>query len=347
MKINRTELLNVLNMIKPGVTTKELIEGSSHFIFRDSRVFSFNDQITISSHSPVNLNCTVPSDTFYSLLNKIQEEEICLEVEDDLLKMTNVSESLKVRLNVLKETEASKILSSLSLEDLNSWENLPEDFAEGVSLCMFSVSKDATLGWMTCIWISGSTILSSDDLRITKFEMKEKIPDSFFLPLSSLVALLKFNPTKYCLRSGWAHFKNDEEVIFSSRILDTTEPEEDIESFFAIEGTELLFLNNESFKNAVKRVEVIEDKIQVFDRKVLIKVEEKDVVVQGQREDVGWIEEKIQIETGVKDAHFLFQINPTFFLEAIEKISPLVLILGEGSCLFKSEFFKHIMVLPI
>ena len=45
MKINRKELLEVLSLIKPGLSNNEMVEQSTHFIFEAGEVYTYNDQI--------------------------------------------------------------------------------------------------------------------------------------------------------------------------------------------------------------------------------------------------------------------------------------------------------------
>lgn len=345
MKVQRKVLLEILNKIRPGVATKDQIEGGTHFIFEGDRIFTFNDQISISSPSPINLNCSVPSQELHTLLNKLTDEEIDLELKDGNLKIT--AQKTKASLFVLNETESLKLIRSLDLETLNLWFTLPKDFLDGISLCMFSVSKDTTLGWMSCVCVSEDMIFSTDDVRITKFKMCEKIENAFFLPLSSIKHLINFIPIKYCLRDGWVHFCGENNTIFSIRMLDLAQPEENIENFFSIEGVKLFLPENEEFKRAIDRAGIIEDKELEFDRKVYIEIKGENVIIKSQKEGVGWIEEKIVLSSYDENLDISFRINPSFLKVVMEIMPSLTMVVGENKCLLTSANFQHILALPI
>jgi len=344
MKVDRQALLEILVMIKPGLDIKDLVEGSNHFIFEEDRVFSFNDKIAISSPSPIALNCSVPSQEFYSLVNQITDKEIDFVIKEKSLNICG--STIKAGFSILTESESLGLIRSIDFRALDPWFHLPEDFLKGLSLCIFSCSKDATLGWMTCIWVSGNQMLSTDDVRITSFNMVEKIENSFFLPLSAAQCLIKFSPIEYCLKDGWVHFRDEKKVIFSSRILDSNNPEENIEEFFTVEGTEIFLTRNEEFKNAVKRVGILEDKFMEYDRKIDVKIEGKTVTIEGQREGVGWIKEEIILDTYDENLCFSFKINPSFLWEILTVVPSLIITINKTTCLFKSGNFRHVMSLP-
>ena len=72
MKINKVELQEALEKVKPGLASRELIEQSTSFAFMGDRVVTYNDEISIS-HPVKNLDVTgaVKAQTLYAFLNKI------------------------------------------------------------------------------------------------------------------------------------------------------------------------------------------------------------------------------------------------------------------------------------
>ena len=345
MKVDRKNLLEILTRVKPALAIKDFVEGGTHFIFDENQVFSFNDKIAISSPSPVHLNCSVSSQEFYSLLSQIADEEIDLTIEEECLNIQG--SAIKAGLTILRESESLKLIRSIDFESLGPWFPLPKDFLKGLSLCGFSCSKDATLDWMTCIWISGGSMLSTDDIRVTSFNMMKEIESSFFLPLTSAQSLIKFLPVEYCLKDGWAHFREEKKVIFSSRILDSENPEENIEEFFNVQGTELFLTENKTFLDVIKRVGILEDKFMELDRKISIKIEGRKVIIEGKREGIGWIREELLLDTYNENLRCSFKINPSFLWEILTIMPSLIIIIGETTCLFKSDNFRHVMALPL
>ena len=55
MKINREELLNQLESVLPGLSTREIIEQSSCFVFMNKEVITYNDEISCSHKSRLDI----------------------------------------------------------------------------------------------------------------------------------------------------------------------------------------------------------------------------------------------------------------------------------------------------
>ena len=81
MIINKTNLQTALEIVKPGLASKELIDQSTSFAFMGDRVVTYNDDISVS-HPIEGLNITgaVKADKLYALLNKLKQEEIEVEI---------------------------------------------------------------------------------------------------------------------------------------------------------------------------------------------------------------------------------------------------------------------------
>ena len=84
MIINREELLKQLESVLPGLSTREIIEQSSCFIFKDETVNTYNDEIACSQKSVLKIEGAVQALPFISLLRKLKEEELEKETEDFL-----------------------------------------------------------------------------------------------------------------------------------------------------------------------------------------------------------------------------------------------------------------------
>ena len=84
MKINKAELQNALEKVKPGLAGKELIEQSTSFSFVNNRVVTYNDEISISHPvKGLEIKGAVKAQALYSFLGKVKKEEIDVEYEDN------------------------------------------------------------------------------------------------------------------------------------------------------------------------------------------------------------------------------------------------------------------------
>ena len=48
MKVNKEKLRQALEIVRPGLANKEVIEQATSFAFMDGRVVTYNDEISIS-----------------------------------------------------------------------------------------------------------------------------------------------------------------------------------------------------------------------------------------------------------------------------------------------------------
>jgi len=48
MKINKNELKNALEIVKPGLANKEIIDQSTSFAFMNDCIVTYNDEISVS-----------------------------------------------------------------------------------------------------------------------------------------------------------------------------------------------------------------------------------------------------------------------------------------------------------
>ena len=75
MKIKRTDLLDHLRMVMPGVETgKSILEGADTFVFTHDGIFSYNDSISVSIPIDTGINGAVKSKEFFNLLSTIEHE---------------------------------------------------------------------------------------------------------------------------------------------------------------------------------------------------------------------------------------------------------------------------------
>jgi len=90
MKIKKAELQKALELVKPGLAGKELIEQSTSFAFMGNRVVTYNDEISMSVPLVEGFNLTgaVKAEELYKLLTKLKGDEITLELTENEIQIT-------------------------------------------------------------------------------------------------------------------------------------------------------------------------------------------------------------------------------------------------------------------
>lgn len=288
MDIKKSELKKALEIVKPGLANKELIEQSTSFAFMGDRVVTYNDDISISHPIPgLELTGAVKAEKLYQLLGKLKEEDITIEVSDSeiLLKSGRAKAGLTLQAEI-------KLPLEEEIKYAEKWKKLPEGFIKAVKTSMSSCSKDNSRPVLTCVHIrKNGAIEASDSLRIMKIQLAGENPlENFLLPTSAANTMIGLNPTHIAKGNGWVHFKTKESTILSCRIFADKFPE--TEKWLKVVGEKITF--PKEILGALERANVFAKRDHLLDETLAITLETKRLKVRGEAED-GWFEETARI----------------------------------------------------
>lgn len=330
MKVNKSKLITALSAVNCGLANKEVLEQSTCYVFtEDGHVVTYNDEIAVSHPIAVNFTGAVPAKEFFSFVNKVKAEEIELTTKDGELYMKGSRAKAGIRL----DADIKLPILDLAQPEKEDWEKLPATFCEAVSFTLFSASKDQTKPILTCLHIFGSHVESTDNYRITRFDMGKKVnfKDRLLIPASSAKSIIGYEPTRYAKTNGWLHFKNEAGVQFSCRVFDEVFP--DVSGFMSVEGEEVKF---------PAALIGIMDRATVFSEgdRITITLDSGKIKVSSDG-DSGWFEEDARI---VYDGELIeFHISPEF-MKSIMKITDTAEVCDKV-LKFNGENFVHIVAL--
>jgi hypothetical protein len=86
MKINKKEMIATITKLKPGISTKGIIEQAGHVIFSRDEAATYNDQVCIIHPFPLDFSFSVDCDEFLKILNGMSENEFDLTLKDNTVK---------------------------------------------------------------------------------------------------------------------------------------------------------------------------------------------------------------------------------------------------------------------
>lgn len=336
MEIKRTDLLDALKAIKPGIASKEIIDQSTHFVFQNGEVRSYDDRVSINStfdyEGP---SFAIKADEFLKLINSFSSEKIDFAIKDNKLKLK--CGKTKASLNIDHDVK----LPDIDLPNDDEWIDLPEDFVESLKFSLFSVGKNASNPAFTCICVDHDIILSCDNNRMTKIRMKESIsePNGMLIPGGAAKKLLPYNPNGYCIDHSWIHFINDFNVIFSCRRVEAEYP--DLEPHLKVKGNSIKL--PETIISSIEKAAIMSTEDFNIDRYIKVSAENKKLVIRGEG-PLGWLEETLKIDF---DDEFSFKIHPDYFLEILEIMNELIVSDTGNSILFKGKKFVHAISLVV
>lgn len=351
----KSSILTALNGVKAGISTSEVIELSSSYIFTGDYLTTYNDRNCVSYPFKTKFSCAVPSKDFYNIIKGIRDKDISLVLgKDESLKISSRGSEAEIATQVFEGSELEKLIQSLGLAELE-FTDAPEGLAKGLDACRFSASKKVSADNIYCIFINGKTIYSSDNARITRYELDTELP-RVLIPASSVNELVKFKIVGYNINveEGWAHFLTEDQAIFSCRIVDG-DYEDFSDHFDSFRGTKFKAPSSTEFRQVLKDVSPLckgEDDLSKYVEITLKPGKDTEdskktveVTVFAEKETGHFkttIEVEIEREIGEE---IMFRINPIFFGQILSKTSHMAV--DEGLALFKTKHFEHLVSLPV
>lgn len=333
MQISKEKLQKALEIVKPGLANKDIIEQATSFAFMDGKVFTYNDEISISHPiDAIDITGAIDAQNLYQLLGKLKKEEIDIEITDSEI----ILKSGRATAGLVFQSEIKLPLEEVST--ISKWKKLPELFIKACEFVVGSAGHDMSRANLTCVHVNnGGFIEASDGLRITKF-MVEGIPiKTFLIPATSCLQVIKLKPISIAEGKGWVHFKTEEGTIISCRIFeDDIFP--DTKPHFKVEGTEITFPKTSA--EVLDRASVFAKREHLFDESIEITLENKRFRIKSESE-TGWFEEELN---GKYEGDSLtFQISP-YLLRGIFA-ETLTCTLSKDRLQFEGENWKSITAL--
>lgn len=321
-KINRIELQDALEKVKPGLASKNIIEQSTSFAFMGDRVVTYNDEISVS-HPVKELNITgaVQAKKLYEFLNRIKKDEITLEYEGNQIQI----KAGKSKVGLVFEEKI--VLPIDEIGTIGKWKKIPERLKEALEFCAPCCSSDMSRPALTCLYVGEDKILATDSFQIVRYILDKKMPiQPFLLPASAVRSLSQYEITHISQGQGWVHFKTEEGTVFSSRVFEDTFP--DIEKFLEMKGEEIKFPTD--MIETLERAEIFSH--MSLEEMPIVNIEiSKNRLKVSAKDESGWFEEKAKIK---------YDGDTLAFAANVDFLKPLFSMVQ--TCIFKDNRIKFI-----
>lgn len=283
MKVNKTELLKALDIVKAGLASKEMIEQSGSFCFLNGSVTTFNDEISITTPlKGFKIEGAINAIELYSYISKVKTEELSAEITGNEI-IFKAGRSQAGLLLVPKVV--------LPLDEINNdenWKTLPKNFLKGLSFAMGVCSRDTTSPILTCVHVNKGIIEAADNFRLITFTLSKKMKvDEFLLPADSCSKVVSFNPIEISEGAGWIHFKNEDNAILSCRVF--MEKYVNLAPHMKVEGAVLNF--PKAIQNILERASIFSLGSTKLDSFVTITMENNKMIIKS-RSESGWFSER-------------------------------------------------------
>jgi len=334
MKIKTDDLIKALEIVKPGVATKEVVEQADRFAFMEGRVVTYNDDISISHPVPgLDITGAIHAKELYEILKRIKKEEVEMEISDNEIRIE--SGRLKVGLTLQKEIR----MPLEEIEEEEEWNPVPKELMEYLHFAMGSTTNDTSRPVLSCVHVrQDGFVESSDNIRLVQCELGEELPvDSFLIPAKCIRPLLALDMTEMAQGSGnWIHFRNSEETQFSARLMTGTFP--NVDRLLNVEGIELDLPS--SILDAIDKAVIFSDD-ELSDREEITVQLKKNRIVIKSKNTGGWVTEELNMK--YSDDPFTFKIAP-YSLQNIVKKNTLCVV-SDKLIKFEGPGWKYVSAL--
>ncbi len=339
MEFNRKELISVLDKVRPGLASKEIIENTNCFAFTGKRVCTYNDDIAVSHPLETDFKAIVEAKTFYSYLNKLKGEKVDISLVESGLE---IKEKKTKAIYPVRENNDLDIYKMV-IAKAKDHQKLSDKFVEGLKLCIPAVSKDASKPTLTTIHVFKTRMQATDSFRISFY--KTTNPIEFLLPSNAAEALIQYKPVSVSLLPGWVSFIDDNGSEFCSRVLEGEVP--DLTKFFKIpKKAEVSFTSSliEALEKAILFVSdstSLQKRVELLFTEKSIKLKAESEVLKGAK-----FMEIVPCKTGLSgEEQFTIRANPEHLINIINK-TKVGYVSEDGNCLvFKDTGFLHVMAI--
>lgn len=303
--IQREELLEKLESVQPGLSTREIIEQSSCFVFQDGHVMTYNDEIACSQVCDIGVTGAVRSAALLAILRKLQEDELEISQEANELKLVGKRRECGIA------CEAEVHLPINSVEKPTKWKDLPADFLEAVELCQHCASHDESQFVLTCIHITPEYVEACDNAQLTRVRFATGFKSSILIRRDSLKHIPTLGMSQFSETETWIHFRNSSGLVLSCRRF--VEDFHDLSGLIAFKGEPLVIpkgLGDAADKASVFSSENAEDS------QVLVELRPEKVRITGQGAS-GWYKEVRKLSYSGPSLSFM--IAPALLIDITKK----------------------------
>lgn len=343
IELNRQDLIDVLNVVKDGIAKTPISEQLTHVFFLNTHIGCFSGERFIFVKYDTGLTLSTPVAALLPVLDRMDGEKVKLTLDGTTLKL----QSKRSRSGIAINLDVSIVQDALAIvQETNPYTRMPPIFYKGLEFCMFSASVDITQGILSCICTRDGVMYSSDDLRITRYNVRTDAEQVNFSNLNIQIfdaeIILKNKPGGYRFRERWTIFisapTDTRQVIIGITQFEGNFP--DVDEFFTMEGTEITL--PDALAGVVTEAAHFCEGMFTVDKKLKLTIASDKVICRSENNRT-WFEKEIEHAQSIPN-EITIVINPLFLSQILEKTR--VAVVGDGRVFFVSDDFEHVLALP-
>jgi len=325
---NRKELIKKLELVSLAINHSSFIPEFRNFHFNKSTLAATDGTISIVTTSPLpEESFAVKADSFLSLLQNLNTEEIKLNFKEDSLVVKTKRIEGKFAIQEPKEIK----IELDSAIDLSTLPEIQQEQLTGIHLCSFGACKEKTSGAISGVRIEGNKIYSTDRFRVHCFELEQGITvPNLTLPIKfcEILYKVKDDVTQYVFSKDTFSVELSDGTVIGTVIFSEDYPELG-QYFEIIDKTKFLELK---FKDELKTIldkhlKSFLSNVDSYNKEIKFVVEGTTCVLYSESKNGGNLLEEVEIEEDIGQYEFI--ANPILLSEVLQY--------GEGKFLYHPE----------
>jgi len=326
------EVLNALESVKKGLATKDMIEQTTSFIFSDSKVYAYNDEICAISDSPLDIEGVVDALPLLKLLSTIKDDEINTWIENNEFRI----KGKKFHTGIAYEEEIKLPINEINFP--TEFIETPKNFSLLAKLACMTASKLLDDALITNVHITSNRIESCDNDRITVCNIDLDQEIDVLVYYKNLQDIVIGHTIKGITTDDtWVHFLTNEEIILSCRIQE--EEYVDLEEHLPEDEGTIITLPDQ-IKEILNRAETFGKNAETNEKFINISIKNKKLLIES-RNEIGWHKEKANTKYVGPDISFTINSD---FLKDILNLSTEIQIINDV-LMFKDKHSTHLVKL--
>jgi hypothetical protein len=337
MLVARSGLLNALESIMPGISSRDMVEQGTCAVFMGDRVCSYNDEIfcEYKLEDALNINGAVPIAPLRSMLHKLKEDSVDIRIEgSELLIKGKSGRESGIRIDEKIALPIEKV------DKPEKYKKLPDTFAQAVLRAASCASTDSGLYNITCIHLTAKHLEATDNNHAIRYYMDLPIADPSMVRATSLAQIKLASPKSISITQSWVHFKNNLGLRMSIRKDATGGAHKypDLTKLLEFKGKSITL--PKSIGEACERAEIFSAEDAEMN---LVKVEIAPGKPLRLRADgsSGWYQEKKEIEYDGPELKFM--ISPQLLAALVSESHPCKV--DGHRLIMKSDSFSYVVAL--
>lgn len=338
--VNVKEVAAALSVASCALGAKENDIQANCFLIKDGRVWTYNDEVCVSTLLPKGLeelSCVVQGKEFLALMNKLSGDVEVSQTADALVIKTRRTKSeFKI------ETDIKMPVQDVKFPEKRN--PLPENFLTALSCLLPIVGKDMTKPLSTCVNLKDNFARVADVSVAGQwnFDKSYKFEKEMLLPAVAARVVSKFAVVDIAATEGWIHFSTEGSTHISCRAYYEGQEGIDLSHLLNAEGVEVGPLPKE-LETALERSDIFASAktgTETTIGEVAVDVSIADNWCKIKCESaVGKYQEKVRIEYSGQPVAFM--VAPELLRDAMKY--QRVLSVCEGFVKLKDEHFTHVV----